>query len=231
MFHNAEAFGRNLRIFCGVMGASIGLCTEPYCVNAAPSGLAKDSKSLSRDASEAVTLTVQRVQLLGTTNKEVAGASIALPHTEVFEYHGYLRTDGEKVVFLRKGDNITYLAKAIYSKDKGTGHTRIDLIPGTIATGIRGTSSATRLPNGGVKIDVTVSEIKLVDMPNCSDVQCPVTVGRQTSRTVTLSPDQADTVDLPLGDNNDQSIRLIFSREQRPSQVKQTVSGMSNHRA
>lgn len=31
--------------------------------------------------------------------------------------------------------------------------------------------------------------------------------------------------------NNYQSIRLIFSRQQRPLQVKQTVSGVSNHRA
>ncbi|MCP1260035.1 hypothetical protein GOB86_14655 [Acetobacter lambici] len=231
MFHNAEAFGRNLRIFCGVMGAVIGLCTEPYSVNAATSGMTKDGKGLPQDTSDDITLTVQWEQFFGATNNGVAGGSIVLPQTEVSELHSYIKTNGEKVVFLHKGKNIAYLSKVIRSKDKKTGLTHIDLVPGTIETGILGASTATRLPNGSIKIDVTVTDINLVDMPDCSDVQCPVTVGRQTSRTVALSPDQAETIDLPLSDNNDQSIRLIFSRKQRPSQVKQTVSGMSNHRA
>ena len=185
----------------------------------------------SLNAKDVITMTAQGMQLLGLTNKEVDGASIVLPRTEVLEFHGYIKTDGEKVVFLHKGENITYLSKVIHSKDKKTGLTHIDLVPGTIETGILGTSTATRLPNDGVKIDVMVSYIKLVDMPDCNDAQCPITVGRELRRTVILSPDHAETVDLQLGDNTDLSIRLIFSRQQLHAQAKQTVSGPSDHRA
>lgn len=182
-------------------------------------------------AKDVITMTAQGMQLLGLTNKEVDGASIVLPRTEVLEFHGYVKIDGEKVVFLHKGENITYVSKVIHTKDKTTGLTHIDFVPGTIGTGIFGTTTATHLPNDGVKIDVMVSDIKLVDMPDCNDAQCPVTVGRETRRTVILSPDHAETVDLQLGDNTDLSIRLIFSRQQLPAQVKQIVSGPSGHRA
>lgn len=185
----------------------------------------------SLNGKDVITMTAQGMQLLGLTNKEVDGASIVLPRTEFLEFHGYMKIDGEKVVFLHKGENITYLSKAIHTKDKKTGLTHIDLVPGTIETGILGTSTATRLPNDGVKIDVMVSDIKLVDMPDCNDAQCPTTVGRESRRTVILSPDHAETVDLQLGDNTDLSIRLIFSRQQLPAQVKQTVSDPSGHRA
>lgn len=185
----------------------------------------------SLNGKDVVTMTAQGMQLLGLTNKEVDGASIVLPRTEVLEFHGYVKIDGEKVVFLHKGENITYLSKVIHTKDKTTGLTHIDFVPGTIGTGIFGTTTATHLPNDGVKIDVTVSDIKLVDMPGCNDAQCPITVGRESRRTVILSPDHAETVDLQLGDNTDLSIRLIFSRQQLPAQVKQTVSGPSGHRA
>jgi hypothetical protein len=81
-----------------------------------------------------------------------------------------------------------------------------------------------------VKIDVRVTDVELVEISDCADIQCPVTVGHETRRTVILSPDHAETVDLPAGDNNGQSIRLIFSRKQLPEQVKPEASGMPVHR-
>jgi hypothetical protein len=119
----------------------------------------------SLNGKDVVTMTAQGMQLLGLTNKEVDGASIVLPRTEVLEFHGYVKIDGEKVVFLHKGENITYLSKVIHTKDKTTGLTHIDFVPGTIGTGIFGTTTATHLPNDGVKIDVTAVTGREISLP------------------------------------------------------------------
>lgn len=179
---------------------------------------------------DVITMTSQTRFLLGVTRKAVGGATIELPREEVTEYHGYVAVNGQEITFLHDGENITYVGKAKYKKDKTSGLEKIDLVPRTLETGVHGTYTATRLSNNDVKIDVRVSDVELVEMPDCSDTQCPVTVGRESRNTVILSPDHAETVDLPAGDNNGQSIRLIFSRKQLPQQVKPGPSGTSVHR-
>lgn len=179
---------------------------------------------------DVITITTQRRFPLGVTTKVVDGATIELPREEVAENHGYVAVNGKEITFLHDGENITYVGEAIHTKGKTSGLEKIDLVPNTLEAGVHGTYTATRLPNNDVKINVRVKDVELVEMPDCLDAQCPVTVGRESSRVVLLSPDHAETVDLPAGDKNNLSIRLIFSRKQLPPQVKPGASGMSVHR-
>ncbi|MFT8933572.1 hypothetical protein [Acetobacter syzygii] len=102
MFLNVEDFGRNLRNFCGVMGTSLGLCTEPNGANAAPSGMAKDSKGLTQKTSEAVTMRILLAAsvaclLAVTTTRTATAAGFSTTITTPFgtkEFHEYHHDHG-----------------------------------------------------------------------------------------------------------------------------------------
>ncbi|WP_338333722.1 hypothetical protein [Acetobacter sp. LMG 32666] len=221
---------RNIRIFCASLAIAVSSMAAAPGAIADTRPKALTTQTHLHNTKDVITMTIQMHRLLGITPKTVDGKTLNLSREAVTEYSGYVEPSDKDIEFLREGENVPYIGISINTKDSKQGITHFELIPDIIQTGLRGTYKAYRLANNDIKIDVTLSYLELLKMPDCMDTQCPETLERRYESTLTLPVDHAEAVDFLLGDGREQSIRLIFSRKQLPQQDKPAASGMPVHR-
>lgn len=181
-------------------------------------------------SNDEIMLTLQMQKLVKIDSKTVEGETIQLPRTFQTELRSLVQPNGQEVLFLSEGENITYLEKTIHHLDGKTGRRTIDLVPGDLQTGLSGTYTASRLPNNDVKIDVSISDVKVDKIVNCMDTQCPVRVEQRSGQSIILTPNQAISIDIAVADNKDEAVRLIFSRKEIPLRAEPKPHGISVHR-